>query len=160
MKEPIRVLFLCTGNCCRSQMAEGLLRQIGGKRFEALSAGSHPAGFVHPLAVQTMQTMGIDISGQESKSLEDLSDSPVDVVITLCDAVASEACPAFMRPAVAAHWPLPDPSFHAGSEEARLAFCRAVADRLAAKIKRLIALPFGELSGEELGRLLSQIGSL
>ena len=91
-----RVLILCTGNSCRSQMAEGLWRQLGGKAWEVYSAGSNPAGYVHPRAIEVMREIGLDISGQESKSLDRFRDEPFDLVITVCDR-ARESCPVFPR---------------------------------------------------------------
>lgn len=160
MKKPYRVLFLCTGNSCRSQMAEGLLRKVGRADFAAHSAGSRPAGFVHPLAVATMRDMGIDISGQASKHRDDFLDQPVDIVITLCDAAANEPCPTFGSAAVAGHWSLPDPTFHPGSDAERRAFCAATARRLQIKIEQLTSLPLDRMTDEEISRRLAWIGGL
>jgi arsenate reductase len=137
---PIRVLFLCTGNSCRSQMAEALLGHLGGERFEALSAGSHPAGFIHPLAVDALRPMDVPLTGQTSKSWDSLIGTPVDAVVTLCDAAAAEICPVFPGSPISVHWSLPDPVYHAGTDEERLAFARSVAERLGAKIAGLVQL--------------------
>jgi arsenate reductase len=141
-------------------MAEGLLRQVGSPKFEALSAGSRPAGFVHPLAAATMRDMGIDITHQLSKHRDEFEGRPLDIVITLCDAAANEPCPTFAGGAVEGHWSLPDPTFHPGSDAERQAFCAAVAKRLRIKIEQLTALPLDRMTDEEISRRLSWIGGL
>lgn len=160
MKKPYRVLFLCTGNCCRSQMAEGLLRHLGGRDFDVHSAGSHPAGFVHPLAIEAMRDAGIDISGQTSKHRDAYLEERIDIVITLCDAAANEPCPTFANGVIMGHWSLPDPTYHPGSESERRTFCAAVAKRLQIKIEHLAKLPLDRLSTDEIGRRLAWISNL
>lgn len=127
-----RVLFLCTHNSARSQMAEGLLRARLGERFEAASAGT-AATQVRPEAVAVMQELGIDISGQRSKTLDGFLGERWDYVITLCDE-ANESCPVFPGAAQRLHWSFPDPSQAAGDEPARLAVYRAVRDAIAARL--------------------------
>ncbi len=127
-----RVLFLCTHNSARSQMAEGLLRHLAGDRFEAMSAGTE-ATRVRPLAVRVMDEIGVDISGQESKTLERYLGEPFDYVITVCDD-ANEACPVFPGAKHRLHWSFKDPSRAEGSEEERLAVFRAVRDRIADRV--------------------------
>jgi len=129
-----RVLFLCTHNSARSQMAEGLLRSLGGDKFEASSAGTE-ATFVRPLAIKAMAELGIDISGQESKTLNRYLNEPFDEVITVCDA-AAEACPIFPGAAHRQHWSLEDPSQATGSEEKQLAVYRRVRDALQSRIEQ------------------------
>jgi arsenate reductase len=153
-----KVLFLCTGNCCRSQMAEALLRRLGGGRFEAFSAGSHPAGYIHPVAVAAMERMGIPMTGQRSKSWDEFAQTPLDVVITVCDAAAKEICPVWPGRAIRAFWPLPDPSFHPGTSEERLTFALAVAVSLRDKIQRLMALDFEFAPESDLKAQLDRIG--
>lgn len=161
MTPPYRVLFLCTGNCCRSQMAEGLLRQVGGERFASLSAGSRPAGYVHPLAIAAMDDMGIDIRGQRSKSWHDFADGSVDIAITLCDEAAAVAsCPQWPGDVVRAHWPLPDPARHAGEERERRDLSRAVAGRLKSKIEMLASLPLADMSADAIAARLHWMASL
>lgn len=135
-----RVLFLCTGNSCRSQMAEALLRHTGGDAFEALSAGSHPAGFVHPLAVEAMRRLEVPVDNLSSKSWDVFADRPVDVVITLCDNAAEERCPVFPGDPLRVHWSLPDPALYVGTDADRLEFALRVAERLAAKVRGLVAI--------------------
>ncbi len=137
-----RVLFLCTGNSCRSQMAEAMLRHLGGDRFEACSAGSHPAGFIHPLAVDAIQDMDVSMEGQTSKSWEEFAEVSLDVVITLCDAAAGEPCPTWLGSPIVAHWSLPDPTYHPGTQEERTAFALRVVQRLRMKIEGLVQLDF------------------
>src|SRR5918994_1611700 len=119
MTEKARVLFLCTHNSARSQMAEGLLRHLGGDRFEAYSAGTE-ATRVRPLAISAMNELGIDIARQESKTLDRYLGEPFDAVITVCDD-AAEACPVFPGAERRLHWSFPDPSKAAGTEEQQLA---------------------------------------
>jgi arsenate reductase (thioredoxin) len=135
MSEPRqRVLFLCTHNSARSQMAEGLLRQLGRERFESFSAGTQ-ATRVRPLAIRAMAELGIDTSHQQSKTLDRYLDEPFDKVITVCDE-ANEACPVFLGARERLHWSLPDPSSAVGSEEQQLAVYRDVRDRLRQRIEQ------------------------
>jgi arsenate reductase len=129
-----RVLFLCTHNSARSQMAEGLLRHLDGERFEVMSAGTE-ATQVRPLAVRAMEEIGVDISGQESKTLEHYIDEPFDYVITVCDE-ANEACPFFPGASTRLHWFFEDPSRAVGSDEERLAVFRRVRDGLLGRLAR------------------------
>jgi arsenate reductase len=127
-----RVLFLCTHNSARSQMAEGLLRALAGDRFEAHSAGTE-ATIVRPLAIRAMDEVGVDISGQESKTLQRYLSEPFDYVITVC-AAANEACPFFPGARNRLHWSFDDPSRADGSEEERLAIFRRVRDAIRERI--------------------------
>jgi len=133
MTEKARVLFLCTHNSARSQIAEGLLRHLAGDRFEAFSAGTE-ATHVRPLAIRAMDEIGVDISGQESKTLERYLSEPFDYVITVCDD-ANEACPFFSGGRNRLHWSLPDPSAAEGTEEERLAIFRSVRDQLKDRVQ-------------------------
>ncbi|HET8626981.1 MAG TPA: arsenate reductase ArsC [Thermomicrobiales bacterium] len=132
-----RVLFLCTHNSARSQMAEGWLRRLGGDRFEAHSAGTE-ATAVRPLAIRAMAEVGVDIAGQESKRLERYLGQPWDWVVTVCDH-ANEACPVFPGARRRLHWSLPDPSKATGTEEEQLAAYRRVRDELRARIAAFVA---------------------
>ncbi len=125
----MRVLVLCTGNSCRSQMAEGWLRALYGERIAAFSAGSQPAGYVHPKAVQVMAEVGVDLSNARSKSLEEFLGQRFEYVLTVCNS-AAEACPVFPGPARRFHRDFPDPAKVQGSEEEVLAAFRAVRDAL------------------------------
>ena len=121
------VLILCTGNSCRSHLAEGLLRSVAGDLIQVESAGSAPAGYVHPLAIRVMAEVGIDLGGHRSKSLREFLDRPVETVITVCGN-ADQACPVFPGQVNRHHWPFPDPAHATGTEEERLAVFRQVRD--------------------------------
>jgi arsenate reductase len=133
----MRVLILCTGNSARSQMAEGLLRALGGGRVEAFSAGSKPSQ-VNPFAVEAMRRRGIDISGQRSKHLSDYLDQPFNYVITVCDQ-AAETCPIFPGRAQRIHWSFPDPAAAEGTEAEIMASFEQVRDGLEAKFSAWLA---------------------
>ena len=109
------VLILCTGNSCRSHMAEGVLREVAGDLLDVQSAGSDPAGFVHPLAIRALAEIGIDISSHTSKHLKEFTDRDVETVITVCDN-ADQACPTFPGQVNQHHWPFPDPAKATGSK--------------------------------------------
>ena len=126
------MLFLCTHNSARSQMAEGLLRALSGGRLAAHSAGTE-ATAVRPLAIRVMAELGIDLSGQTSKTLTRYLGEPFDAVITVCDD-ANEACPVFPGARARRHWSLPDPSQATGSEAEQLAVYRRVRDELRRRI--------------------------
>jgi arsenate reductase (thioredoxin) len=129
-----RVLFLCTHNSARSQMAEGLLRHLAGDRFEVYSAGTE-ATSVRPEAIKVMAEIGVDISGQESKTLDRYLDEPFDCVVTVCDD-AREACPVFPGAKTRLHWSFRDPSRATGSDEERLGVFRAVRDEILGRVER------------------------
>jgi arsenate reductase len=124
-----RVLFLCTGNSARSQMAEGLVDHYLGDEWRAYSAGTDPAGYVHPLAVRVMAELGIDISQQRSKSVEAFRGGEFERVVTVCDD-AAENCPVWLGQGHRVHLGFPDPARATGSEEERLAVFRQVRDGL------------------------------
>ena len=123
-----RVLFLCTHNSARSQMAEGFLRSLAGDRFEVASAGTEVTR-VHSFARRVMAEVGIDLSGHTSKIVDQFVEQPWDYVITVCDA-ANEACPVFPRTANRLHWSFEDPSQATGSDDQRLEIFRRVRDRI------------------------------
>ena len=130
-----RILFLCIHNSCRSQMAEGLMRRLGGERFEAFSAGLD-ARPVHPLAIRAMAESGIDISGQRSKTIEELEEKDLDYVVTTCDE-AQEACPTWPGGQML-HWSFSDPAAASGPDEERMAVFRQVRDAIAARIREFL----------------------
>lgn len=140
MSEPIqkkRVLFLCTGNSCRSQMAEGILRDEAGDKYEALSAGAKPSGYVHPLSVTAMQELGIDISHQKSKHIDEFlppDGKPPHLIISVCSSAEKE-CPLFPMDVERWHWPFDDPADATGSEEEKLVEFRRVRDEILHKLK-------------------------
>jgi len=133
----MRVLILCTGNSARSQMAEGLLRSMADEGSTIASAGTRPVG-LNPLAVKAMQEIGIDISGQRSKSVAEFDGQRFDTVITVCDS-AAENCPIFPGGTKRVHWSLPDPAAAEGSLEEKVAAFRGVRDQLAQHFREFIA---------------------
>jgi arsenate reductase (thioredoxin) len=124
------ILILCTGNSCRSHLAEGILRREAGDLFDVQSAGSNPAGYVHPLAIQVMKEIGIDISTHRSKHLNEFLKQEIETVITVCGN-ADQACPMFPGQANRHHWGFFDPAKAEGSEEEKLRVFRSVRDEIA-----------------------------
>ena len=131
-----KVLFLCTGNSCRSQMAEAIVNTRMGDQWEAFSAGSHPAGYVHPLALKVLSEIGIDHHGR-SKSIDEYRDQSFDVVVTLCDQ-ADDECPVWLGKARILHKPFPDPAKVTGTETEKMAVYREVRDRIAFELTRIL----------------------
>ncbi len=123
------VLILCTGNSCRSHLAEGILRHTAGDLFDVYSAGSKPAGFVHPKAIQVMREIGIDISGHASKHMNEFLNGKIDTVITVCGH-ADQACPMFPGQVNRYHWGFDDPAHATGTDEEILEFFRRVRDQI------------------------------
>lgn len=162
-KAPQHILFLCTGNSARSIMAEAVMNALGGGRFRAFSAGSHPKGRVHPIALEVLARGGYSTAGLRSKDWSEFAGPdapPIDFVITLCDSAAAQACPAFPGKHVRAHWGLPDPAAVEGSEEAELrAFLEALST-IRRRIQRFTSLPFASVSREALVPELTAIGEI
>jgi arsenate reductase len=131
-----RVLFLCTGNSCRSQMAEAIINTRMGDRWEAYSAGSRPAGYVHPLAIKALAEIGIDHQGR-SKSIDEFRDQAFDAVITLCDQ-SDDECPVWLGKGRKLHNPFSDPAKVSGSEEEKMAAFREVRDEIIAEVPGLL----------------------
>jgi arsenate reductase len=123
------VLILCTGNSCRSHLAEGILRHAAGDLIEVASAGSNPAGYVHPKSIEVLKEIGIDISGHHSKHLKEFLDRPVDTVITVCGN-ADQACPMFPGQVNRYHWGFNDPAHAQGTEEEVLEEFRRIRDQI------------------------------
>ena len=128
------ILILCTGNSCRSHMAEGILRAAAGETVAVASAGSAPAGYVHPLAIEVLKEIDIDISGHTSKHLDEFLAQDVHTTITVCGN-ADQACPVFPGQAVKYHWPFDDPAHATGTEAEQLAVFRRVRDEIRAKFE-------------------------
>lgn len=133
----LRVLFLCTHNSARSQMAEGFLRAMAGERFEVASAGTE-ATRVHPLAIRAMQEVGIDLTVHTSKTIDAFLSQPWDYVITVCDS-ANERCPMFPGGTTRIHWSFDDPSQAAGTEANRLEKFRRIRDEIITRLRRWLA---------------------
>jgi arsenate reductase len=123
------VLILCTGNSCRSHLAEGILRHVANDLFDVHSAGSKPAGYVHPKAITVMKEIGIDISGHTSKHMNEFLNRQIDTVVTVCGN-ADQACPMFPGQVNRYHWGFDDPAHATGTEEEILAVFRSVRDQI------------------------------
>lgn len=143
MTKPLEVLFLCTGNSCRSVMAEALLNHLGHGRYIAHSAGSKPAGHVHPGALATLKRHGIPTGNPASKSWDCFAQHPLDIVVTVCDAAAAESCPVFLATGghkpEKLHWPTPDPAPAAGSPDQIVEAFDTAFFMLKERIEKLIA---------------------
>ena len=137
-----QVLFLCTGNSARSQMAEALVNHLRGEQWQAHSAGTHPAGYVHPSAIATMKEIGVDISAARSKSLDEFRDAALDLVITVCDDAAEE-CPVWLGRGVRVHLGFPDPA------KGSLEQFRAVRDDIRKKVIDYLDKHIERLRGRE-----------
>jgi arsenate reductase (thioredoxin) len=135
---PSRILVLCTGNSCRSILAEALFRELGGDRVAVTSAGSHPEGTVNPRTIAVLDEAGIDHAWARSKPMTELLDQPFDHVVTVCDD-AAEVCPVFPGPAVRTHWSIPDPARATGTVEEQMAVYRATFADLRGRIEAFLA---------------------
>jgi arsenate reductase len=147
MNYPIRVLFLCTGNSARSQMAEGLLRSLGGADFEVFSAGTDPKG-LNPLAVEVMRESAIDIARHESKALGRFLGKEFDYVITVCDR-ARDNCPTFPGDNQRIHWGFDDPAAATGSREQQLAVFRRVRNEISERVRLWVAVQRSRLRAQQ-----------
>ena len=158
---PQKVLFVCTGNSARSIMAESMLNALGGGRFRGYSAGSHPSGRVHPLAIEVLERNGFSAHGARTKDWHEFLRAgapPMNVVITVCDEAAGEACPLFPGRPLSAHWGVPDPARAEGTEEQRRAAFRDVLIILRRRVQQLTSLPFEIIGPRELSAHLRDIG--
>ncbi|UFQ02710.1 arsenate reductase ArsC [Pseudomonas fitomaticsae] len=156
----MRVLFMCTANSCRSILSEAMFNHLAPPGFEAVSAGSFPKGQVLPRSLTTLQAAGISIDGLSSKGNEAFEDNPPDIVITVCDKAAGEACPVYFGPALKAHWGLEDPSDVHGDERTIDAAFRATLARIETRCRAFLALPFAQLDRDALKRELDRISTL
>ena len=160
-ERPYNVLFLCTGNSARSILAEALINQWGRSKFQGFSAGSHPKGQVHPIALELLQRMNFPTEGLRSKSWGEFAtpgSPPLDFVFTVCDNAANETCPVWPGQPMTAHWGIPDPAAAIGTElEQRLAFADALR-WLTNRINIFISLPLRSLDALSLQRRLDAIG--
>jgi arsenate reductase len=152
-----RILFLCTGNSCRSQMAQVIMNRSGKDRFEAFSAGSKPAGQVHPLALRTLEEFHFSTEGLRSKSWGEYEGQPFDFVITVCDR-ARESCPVWPGQPVTAHWGFEDPAEATGTDEQKERVFRKVLLEIQTRIALFLALPMDKLSHFELEKQVRDIG--
>jgi protein-tyrosine-phosphatase len=155
------VLFLCTGNSARSIMAEALINQWGRRKFRGFSAGSHPKGAVHPIALQLLQRMNLATEGLRSKSWDEFAApgaAPLDFVFTVCDNAASEVCPYWPGQPMTAHWGVPDPAAVEGSDKEKWLAFREAFRQLDNRIKIFTSLPLAELDRIKLQEQLDAIG--
>ena len=155
------VLFICTGNSARSILAEGLLNEIGRGRFRAYSAGSHPKGAVHPLALKELARLRVPTDGFRSKSWDEFSrpGAPeMDFVFTVCDQAAGELCPLWPGQPVTAHWGMPDPAAVDGPEEIREQAFRDAAITMRRRLELMLALPMESLDELSLHKEVGDIG--
>lgn len=163
MQEPVfHVLFVCTGNSARSILAEALLTQLGRPRFVAASAGSHPKGEVHPMALRVLKELHLPTAGLRSKPWDEFSGSdrqPLDFVITVCDAAAGEVCPVWPGQPMTAHWGLPDPAAVEGDDNAVHRAFTDTAIALRRRIELMIALPIERLDRLALQRSVRDIAN-
>lgn len=163
MSRVFNVLFVCTGNSARSILAESAMnhRAIGGGKFRAFSAGSHPKGEVHPLAIAELQRQNLPIDGLRSKSWDEFAKSgapTMDFVITVCDQAAGETCPYWPGQPMTAHWGVPDPAAATGTEEEKRRAFRDAFLVLRRRIELFASLPMDKLSGLALKSRLDEIG--
>jgi len=155
----LKVLILCTGNSCRSVLGEALINHLGGDRFQAFSAGSHPTGKVNANALATLARHGISTEGFSSQSWDEFDDKDIDIAITVCDSAAGEVCPVYLNNVVRAHWGLPDPAHVTGSLEVIEAAFEATYAALEKRIHQLLALPVETMTKPELTEALNKIGA-
>ena len=156
----MKVLFMCTHNSCRSILSEALFNHLAPEGVEAVSSGSFPSGRVNQRALQTLEAVGIFTVGLSSKASDAFEGSPPDIVITVCDRAAGEACPIFFGPALKAHWGLADPSEAKGTESEITAAFDVTLDKIRERVVTFLALPLQTMSVDELKAELNRIGTL
>ena len=156
----MRVLVMCTAKSCRSILSEAMFNHLAPPGFQAISAGSFPRGQVLPRSLLTLQEAGIGIDGLSSKGNDAYEDNPPDLVITVCDKAAAEACPVYFGPAIKAHWGLADPSEVKGDEATVTAAFHATLTHIETRCRAFFALPFTRLEPAALKRELDRISTL
>ncbi|WP_377705511.1 arsenate reductase ArsC [Pseudoduganella sp. UC29_71] len=157
----MNILFLCTGNSCRSVLSEATFNHLAPAGLKAISAGSQPAGKLHPLAVELLHSKGISTEGYYSKSWDDLPVTP-DIVVTVCSSAAGETCPAYLGPVLRTHWGVDDPGHVVGTEEEISTAFERTYRIIRARIEAFLALPLEELRKDpaRLKRELDSIGGI
>ncbi|MEI7867446.1 MAG: arsenate reductase ArsC [Candidatus Methylumidiphilus sp.] len=158
-QHPFNILVLCTGNSCRSVLGEALINHLGEGRFFGVSAGSHPIGRINPGALATLARHGLPTEGYVSQSWDEFEDADIDIMISVCDSAAGEACPAYLGKAVRGHWGLADPAHVKGTEEEVIAAFEATYAALENRIHKLLALPVESMARPELSEALNKIGA-
>lgn len=157
-QKPYNVLVLCTGNSCRSVMGEALVNHLGAGRFKAYSAGSNPIGRINAGALATLARHDLPTEGYTSKSWEALEGIDFDILIAVCDSAAGEACPVYLSSAIRTNWGVADPGHVEGTPEEVIAAFEATFATLKHRITRLVELPIGSMSREQLSQELDRIG--
>ena len=160
-RQPYHVLFLCTGNSARSILAEAILREVGGDRFVAHSAGSQPTGRVNPFAIEYLRANRLPVEGLRSKSWDEFAREgapKLDFVFTVCDNAAGEVCPVWPGQPMTAHWGVPDPAAVEGSDDGKRTAFRDAARTLRARIRVFASLPLDKLDRMSLKRRLDELG--
>ncbi|MGJ8686309.1 MAG: arsenate reductase ArsC [Spongiibacteraceae bacterium] len=153
----MNILFVCTHNRCRSIIAEAVTRQLTGKNIAAASAGSQPCGEVHPLSLRYLAEKGFSVDGLSSKSWNQLDGFTPDIVITVCDSAAQEACPLWLGKAIKVHWGLSDPSKLSGNENTSRAAFFTLIETLQQRVQRLTDCDFNAMSNTEIKSYLENI---
>ena len=156
----MKVLFMCTANSCRSILSEAVFNHLAPQGFEAISSGSFPKGQVLPRSLSTLEAAGIRTAGLYSKGNDAFEGCPPDLVITVCDKAAGEACPVYFGPALKVHWGLEDPSDVQGDEAMLNAAFQATLETIECRCRAFFALPFARLGAAELKAELERIGLL
>ncbi|QJI28994.1 arsenate reductase ArsC [Pseudomonas sp. ADAK18] len=156
----MKVLFMCTANSCRSILSEAVFNHLAPDGFHAISSGSFPRGQVLPRSLSTLQAAGISTDGLYSKGNDAFEGSPPDIVITVCDKAAGEACPVYFGPALKAHWGLEDPSDVQGDEAHVDAAFDATVETIETRCRAFFSLPFTHLDAVELRAELERIAAL
>ena len=156
----LNIFVICTGNSCRSVMAEALINALGEGRVKAYSAGSHPIGRINAGALATLKRHNLPTDDYQSQSWDDFEDIPMNIVITVCDNAAAETCPAYLTQAVRAHWGVSDPGHVEGTEEEKIAAFEQTFATLKLRVEKMLALPLETQSKDELTAELNAIGQL
>lgn len=156
----MKVLFMCTANSCRSILSEAMFNHLAPPGYHAVSAGSFPKGEVLPRTLKTLREAGIATDGLSSKGADFFEADPPDIVITVCDQAAGEACPIYFGPALKAHWGLEDPSEARGSDDEISAAFHTTLAHIKVRCQAFLALPFDPLSRYDLQQTLKHIGTL
>ena len=157
---PVTILFMCTANSCRSVLSEALFNHLAPPGYSAVSSGSFPSGRLNAQALQTLLDLGVSTEGLYSKDSSAFADSPPDIVITVCDKAAGEACPVYFGPAIKSHWGLADPSDVDGSLTQKQAAFDATVGKIKQRFSAFFALDLNSLSDAELKTELDRIGAL
>lgn len=155
----MKVLFICTHNRCRSILCEAISNQLGQGRIQARSAGSQPAGVVHPLSLQYLEETGYSTEGLQSQSWDEFENFDADLVVTVCDQAAGESCPVWFGKSLKMHWGLEDPSKIQGEPEQQAQAFRQTIQLIEQRVRALLALPLESISREQLQTELETLGA-